>query len=126
MSWVTVIFSMTASACLTTALIHFFIWWRQRGAWAYLLFAVAAFATAAFAFCDLAEMHAQSPAQYGAAVRWAQLSLWAVIVSLAGFVWLYLRAGRLWLLVTVVGLRTVAVLLNFLTWPDLDYWHISR
>jgi two-component system sensor kinase FixL len=125
MSWVTVIFSMTASACLTTALIYFFIWWRHRGSWAYLLFAVAAFATAAFAFCDLAEMHAQSPAQYGAAVRWAQFSLWAVIVSLAGFVWLYLRAGRLWLLLTVVGLRTMAVLLNFLTGPDLNYRQIS-
>jgi len=86
MNWVTVIFSMTASACLTTALIYFFIWWRQRGAWAYLLFAMAAFATAAFAFCDLAEMQARSPAEYGAAVRWAQLSLWAVILSLAGFV----------------------------------------
>ncbi len=125
MSWVTVIFSMTASACLTTALIHFFIWWRQRNAWAYLLFAVAAFATAAFAFCDLAEMHAQSPAQFGAAVRWAQLSLWAVILSLAGFVWLYLRAGRLWLLLCVVGLRTTAVLLNFLTGPDLNYRRVT-
>ena len=84
-----------------------------------------AFATAAFAFCDLAEMQAQSPAEYGAAVRWAQLSLWAVIVSLAGFVWLYLRAGRLWLLLCVLGLRTAAVLLNFLTGPDLNYRHIS-
>jgi two-component system sensor kinase FixL len=125
MSWVTVIFSMTASACLTTALIHFFIWWRKRGEWAYLLFATAALSTAAFAFCDLAEMHAQSPAQYGAAVRWAQFSLWAVILSLAGFVWFYLRAGRLWLLWSICGLRTAAVLLNFLSGPDLNYRQIN-
>jgi two-component system, LuxR family, sensor kinase FixL len=125
MSWVTVIFSMTASACLTTALIHFFIWWRKRGEWAYLLFATAALSTAAFAFCDLAEMHAQSPAQYGAAVRWAQFSLWAVILSLAGFVWFYLRAGRLWLLWSVCGLRTAAALLNFLSGPDLNYRQIN-
>ena len=39
--------------------------------------------------------------------------------------WLYLRAGRLWLLVTVVGLRTAAVLLNFLTGPDLNYRAIT-
>jgi two-component system sensor kinase FixL len=125
MSWVTVIFSMTASACLTTALIYFFIWWRQRAAWAYLLFAAAALATAGFAFCDLAEMHAQSPAQFGAAVRWAQVSLWAAIVSLAGFVWLYLRAGRRWLLWSVIALRSAAVLLNFLTGPDLNYREIT-
>jgi two-component system sensor kinase FixL len=125
MSWVTVIFSMTASACLTTALIYFFIWWRQRGAWAYLLFATAALSTAAFAFCDLAEMHAQSPAQYGDAGRWAQLSIWAVILSLAGFVWFYLRAGRRWLLWTVCGLRTAALLLNFLTGRNLNYQQVS-
>jgi two-component system, LuxR family, sensor kinase FixL len=125
MSWVTVIFSMTASACLTTALIYAFIWWRQRDAWAYLLFAVAALATAAFAFCDLAEMRAETPAEFGAAVRWAQVSLWAVILSLAGFVRLYLRAGRLWLLWSVCALRTIAMVLNFLTGPDLNYRQIS-
>jgi two-component system sensor kinase FixL len=125
MSWVTVVFSMTASACLTTALIYAFIWWRQRDAWAYLLFAVAALATAAFAFCDLAEMRAETPAEFGAAVRWAQVSLWGVILSLAGFVRLYLRAGRLWLLWSVCVLRTVAMVLNFLTGPDLNYRHIT-
>jgi two-component system sensor kinase FixL len=30
MSWVTVIFSMTASACLTLVLIYGFMWWRQK------------------------------------------------------------------------------------------------
>ncbi len=124
MNWVTVVFSMTASACLTTALIYGFIWWRQRNQWAYLLFALAALSTAVFAFCDLAEMLAQTPAQYGAAVRWAQVSLWAVILSLAGFVRLYLRAGRLWLLWSVCGLRTLAMILNFLTGPDLNYRQI--
>jgi hypothetical protein len=42
MSWVTVIFSMTASACLTLSLIYLFIWWRQKDDWANLLFALAA------------------------------------------------------------------------------------
>jgi two-component system, LuxR family, sensor kinase FixL len=125
MSWVTVVFSMTASACLTSALIHALIWWRQRDAWAYLLFAIAALATAVFAFCDLAEMHAQTPAEFGEAVRWAQVSLWAVILALAGFVRLYLRAGRPWLLWSVCVLRTVAMMLNFLTGPDLNYRQIS-
>jgi PAS domain S-box-containing protein len=32
MSWVTIILAMTASACLTLALIYGFIWWRRRDA----------------------------------------------------------------------------------------------
>jgi hypothetical protein len=40
MSWVTVLWSMIASACLTFALVHGLVWWRQREAWANLLFAL--------------------------------------------------------------------------------------
>ena len=38
MSWVTIIWSMVASACLTLALIYFLAWRRNRTAWAHLLF----------------------------------------------------------------------------------------
>jgi two-component system sensor kinase FixL len=126
MSWITVIFSMTASAYLTTASIYAFIWWRQRDAWAHLLFSVAALAAAAFVWCDLAEMHAELPAQFGSAIRWAQLSLWVMVLALAGFVRLYLRAGRIWLLGSVCVLRTLSLCLNFLTGGNLNYGEITR
>src|SRR5271170_1885493 len=115
MSWITVIFSTVASSYLTTALIYAFIWWRQRDAWAHLLFALAALAAAAFVWCDLAEMRAESPAQFASAMGWAQVSLWVVILALAGFVRLYFRAGRLWLLWTVCVLRTLSLCLTILT-----------
>ena len=38
MSWVTVIWSMVASACLTLAVIYFVVWCTNRAAWAHLLF----------------------------------------------------------------------------------------
>jgi two-component system sensor kinase FixL len=125
MNWATITFSMTASSCLTLALIYGFIWWRQRDAWAHLLFALAATATATLAWFDLAAMHAQSAAQFGATVRWAHLSAWAIILPLAGFVRLYLRAGRPWLLWTVCALRTVSLFLNFATGENLNYRVIS-
>jgi two-component system sensor kinase FixL len=112
---------MTASSCLTLALICGFIWWRQRDARAHLLFAVAAVATATLAWSDLAAMHAQSAAQFDTAVRWAHLSAWFIILSLAGFVRLYLHAGRTWLLWTVCALRTVTLFLNFATGENLNY-----
>jgi two-component system sensor kinase FixL len=125
MNWATTIFSMTASSCLTLALIYGFIWWRQRDAWAHLLFALAASATATLAWFDLAAMHAQSAVQFSAAVRWAHLSAWAIILPLAGFVRLYLGAGRMWLLWTVCVLRTVSLFLNFATGENLNYRAVS-
>jgi two-component system sensor kinase FixL len=125
MSWITVIFSMAVSACLTIALIYGFIWWRQRDAWAYLLFALAAMGTAAFTGFDLVGIHAVSPAQLGSSIRWAQVSIWVITLSLAGFVRLYLRAGRTWLLWTVCGLRTVSLFLNFLIGQNLNYREIT-
>jgi two-component system, LuxR family, sensor kinase FixL len=94
MSWVTIIWAMIASACLTLALVHF---WRRREAWANLLFSVMAVATAVFAGCELWMMHAETPAAIGMAVRWLHAPAWVASVSLVGFARFYLRAGRLWL-----------------------------
>jgi len=116
---------MTASACLTLALIYALIWWRQRDAWANLLFALAALGTAAAAWFDLALLRAGSLAEMASVIRWSHLATWVIILTLAGFVRLYLGAGRDWLLWTVCGLRTVALLLNFLTGQNLNYLEIS-
>jgi two-component system sensor kinase FixL len=125
MNWVTVILSMIASAFLTTALTSAFIWWRQRKAWDHLLFALAALAAAALVGCDVAEIHAASPAEYAIAVRCSQVAVWVLILSLAGFLRLYLRAGRWWLLWTVIALRTLTLSLNFFTGKNLNYRDIS-
>jgi two-component system sensor kinase FixL len=125
MNWVTIIFSMTASACLTLALIYGLIWWRQRDAWANLLFSLAAIGTAATAATDLATLRSESTVQLAAAIRWSHLANWLMIVSLAWFVLLYFRAGRPWLLWTVCGLRTVSLVLNFTTGENLNYREIT-
>ena len=90
MSWVTIIWAMIASACLTLALVHLLIWWRRREARANLLFALTAVAAAVFAGCELWGMRAETPGSFGMEVRWAHLPAWVLIVSLVGFVRLYL------------------------------------
>jgi two-component system, LuxR family, sensor kinase FixL len=125
MSWVTVIWAMIASACLTLALVHLLVWWRRPKARASLLFALMALATAFFAGCELWMMRAAIPLAYGMAVRWAHVPAWLLIVSLVGFVRLYLRAGRLWLAWTVCGVRTLSLILNFVFIPNLNYQEIT-
>ncbi len=124
--WPTVVFSMTASACLTLGLVHALIWWRQRDAWSNLLFALAAFGTAAFTACNLIAQLASVPAAYVSALRYAHLALWAGIIPLAIFVRLQFRAGRLWLLCTFCALRTLSLVLNFFTGENLNFRQITR
>jgi two-component system sensor kinase FixL len=125
MNWVTIIWAMIASACLTLALVHLLVWCRRPEARANLFFALMATATASFAGCELWMMWAQTPVAFGIAVRWGHLPIWVLFVSLVCFVRLYLRAGRLWLAWTACGLRTLSLVLNFLYTPNLNYREIT-
>ena len=101
MSWVTVIWSMVASACLTLAVIYFLVWCSNRPAWANLLFAMTAASTAAFTLCELRQMRAGTPGELLSAMRWTHVALLGVLVSTTWFVTFYLGAGRRWLAWTV-------------------------
>src|ERR1022692_3441263 len=126
MSWVTVIWSMTASACLTLAAVNLLVWWKKRTEWANLLFSLTAVGTAGMAGCEFWMMRAETPGQFGTALRWLHVPTWVVVVTLVGFVRLYLRAGRLWLAWTVCALRTFALLLNFLVGQNLNYREVTH
>ena len=119
MSWVTVIWSISAGACLTLAFLHFIVWWKDRTARANLAFSLGAVAVAAFAALELALMRAETPAQLGRNGRWIHVAAWLLIVSIVAFVRLYLDAGRRWLAWTVVAVRTLAVILNFVFSPNI-------
>jgi hypothetical protein len=93
MSWVTVIWSMSAGACLTLAFLQFIVWCKNRAARANLVFVLGAVAVAVFAGLELALMRAETPAQFGTVARWIHVPAWILIVSIVAFVRLYLNAG---------------------------------
>ena len=126
MSWVTIVWSMVASACLTLAAMHLLVWARRRTAWAHLFFSLSAAGVAAYAGCELRMMRAETPAEWGLALRWAHVPIWVTIVSLVAFTRLYLRAGRSWLAWTVCGVTTLALLINFGPAPNLNYREIRH
>lgn len=86
MPWVTIIWSMVASACLTLAAIHLLIWSMNRAAWANLLFSLSALATAALAGCEYWMMRAETPVEYATALRWLHDPIWVIFVTTVGFV----------------------------------------
>lgn len=125
MSWVTFIWSMTAGLCLTLGAVHFLVWTRQRDQWANLVFSFTAAAAAGYAVLDMVALHARTPAEYGELWRWA-LSLGMLEgVSIAWFIHLYLRAGRLWLLWLICGLRALMLVLNFVHGPNFYFREIT-
>jgi PAS domain S-box-containing protein len=121
MSWVTVIWSLSAGACLTLAFLQFIVWWKDRAAQANLVFSLGAVAVAIFAALELALMRAETPAQFDAVARWIHVPAWVLIVSIVAFVRLYLKAGRRWLAWTIVAVRTLALILNFVLSPNINY-----
>jgi PAS domain S-box-containing protein len=116
---------MVASACLTLAAMNLLVWFQKRTSWVNLLISMTAAGTAGIAFCELSMMLATMPAEFGRALWWANFPVWVVIVSLVLFVRLYLQAGRVWLAWTIIGMRTLALALNFVFLPNLNYREIS-
>ncbi len=126
MSWITVVWSMNAAACLTLAGFYCLVWCKQRENWVYLLFSSSAVAAAAIAAFELAMMHAQTVEQYQALVRWIHVPVWVLIVSFVIFVRLYLHAGRPWLAWSICGLRTLVLILNFIFTPSINFRQITN
>ena len=125
MSWITIVWSMNAAACLTLAGISLVVWCKQRESWVHLVFSASAVAAAAIAAFELAMMHCETVGQYEALVRWIHVPTWVLIVSFVSFVRLYLHAGRPWLAWTICGLRTVVLILNFIFTPNLNFRQIT-
>ncbi|HUI68659.1 MAG TPA: sigma-54-dependent Fis family transcriptional regulator [Nitrospirota bacterium] len=126
MSCVTIIWSMIASACLMLAAMNLLVWLKKRTAWSNLLFSLMAVATATLAFFELLMMRAETVGEYGWILRWLHVPGLVVVVTLVGFMRLYLRAGRLWLAWTVCGMRTLALILDFIFKPNLAYREITN
>jgi PAS domain S-box-containing protein len=89
------------------------------------VFAVGAVAVAVFAGLELALMRAETPAQFDTVARWIHVPAWVLIASIVAFVRLYLNAGRRWLAWTVVAVRTLALILNFVLSPNINYRKVT-
>jgi PAS domain S-box-containing protein len=125
MSWITIAWSMVASACLTLAIMHAVIWFKQTSQYAHLLFSLTAISVAAIAVCELLLMHAQSPEEFGRVIWWAHIPVFFLAVSIVGFVRLYFNAGRPWLGYAACGLRLLDLIINFFSTPNANYKQIT-
>ena len=125
MNWVTIIWSVSAGACLTLGVMHLLIWVKSRAAGAHLAFAFTAIAVAGVAACEMQLMEAGNPADFARIVRWIHVPLMGLVAGLVCFVRLYFRTGRFWLGWAAVGTRFVSLVLNFAVPANLNYREIT-
>jgi PAS domain S-box-containing protein len=126
MSWITVVWSMNAGACLTLAAFYGAVWCKQRENWVYLVFSCSAVAAAAISGFELWMTNARSVEQYQLLVRWVHVPTWVLTISFVAFVRLYLRAGRAWLAWSIYSLRTLILLLNFIFPVSINFKTITE
>jgi two-component system, LuxR family, sensor kinase FixL len=124
MSWPTVVWAMGVSACLTLSAVHLGIGLRQRTA-ANLVFFQLGVSVAALAVFELLLMKSPLPQEHALLLRWIQVPLLLIVLSLVLFVRNYLRAGRPWLGWAAVGVRGLCVALGFLVAPNFNYTRIT-
>jgi two-component system sensor kinase FixL len=124
MSWVTLIWAVVAGACLAMALPFLFVAISQRRA-APLFFVSAVAATVTIAAAEFAMMRAGSAQQFATALRWAQVPIFVLVVSIVGFIRLYFGTGRLWLGIAACVVRFVCLIIDFLSPVNLNFREIT-
>src|SRR6476646_9221897 len=125
MSWITVIWSMSAAACLTLAAFYGAVWCKQRENRVYIVFSCSAVAAAAISAFELWMINARTVEHYELLVRWVHVPTWVLTLSFVAFVRLYLRAGRVWLAWSIYVLRTLVLILNFLFPVSINFKTIT-
>ncbi len=119
--WLDLLWPMIAAACLTLAAIHTHVWWRHRRVDSNAAFAVLCACVAWIAFGELRQLRATTVADYLSAVWWNQAPVFIGIVAVIVFVRRYMGAGRTWLAGVAIGMRLIALVLNFVL-PNGIQW----
>ncbi|PYJ46361.1 MAG: hypothetical protein DME85_11145, partial [Verrucomicrobia bacterium] len=111
MNWITIIWAMAASACVTMAVPHLAIWVKRRSEVAHLLFALCALGAAGDALAELVMLKATTVEGYALALRALFVPVALLVVSWVWYVRNYFGHGRrsfamavtiAWLLVVII------------------------
>jgi signal transduction histidine kinase len=116
---------MGAAAALTMAAVCGLAWLGERRDPGRLVFLLIALGVVAGMRCEVGMMHAATAAEFGQWVRWYHPPIFSVILGYVLLVRLYLGTGRVSLAWTIVSLRLVILVINFLVYPNFNWQEID-
>ncbi len=117
-------YSAIAGTALTIGVVHLVVWFGHSRRRAYLFSAGMALAASAQAMVELALAQTSSAEAAGELLRWGNFTIAATLLCMVWFVRLHLSAGRSWLLWSIVGLWSVALVINFRSATSLTFLEI--
>jgi PAS domain S-box-containing protein len=106
---------MAAAVCLSIGTFSIIIWFGRRESPAYLFFALAALAAAFFALTDLFYYNSETIDELISAIRWANLSVYGILIGLVWFMYHYFRTARRWLAWTITITWSILLIINFVS-----------
>lgn len=125
MSYVTIIWSVSAAGSLLLAIMYGLVWAMDRTARPSLAFAFECLAVVGSVVIELGMMYSATPEEWGEWVRWAQVPIFVRTIALLAFIRFYFDAGRSWLIWTIVAARSIVLAAGFLTDPNFNFTRID-
>lgn len=126
MNWLTIAWSMCASASIMLGLMHLLLWFNDRRTTVYLLSSLMALSAGAGAMIELGQLHAESVSTYGMLLRWQNLAVFLILVPMVWFIYLHFGTARRWMAITITSLWGIALAVNFLSPNSLVFQEIHR
>ena len=126
MSLLTIAWSMCAAACIMLALMHILLWLKYSHNRVYLLSSLMAFAAGASAMLELGLLSTQSLETYRLLIRWENLAIFTILVSMVWFVQIYFGSARRWLALTITLLWSLSMLVNLVSPYSLTFSTIEE
>jgi len=122
---VTILWSVAAGVSATLAAMCWVLWLTDRRDPASLMLFVPATAVAVSAFIELGMMHSTTTATYAEWLRWYHVSIFFAVLGQVVFVYYYLGTARLWLVGTLIVVRSIVLAVNFLVEPNFTFSSIA-
>ena len=111
--------------CLLIGAIYLRLWWKDRTRPSALFLSLTAFSLIGYSTGEILMMHSMTVEQFVRTTYWNHVFAWTSHVCFALFVWFHFAAGRLWLMLTGVGLRTVAFVISLLSPYSINFIFVS-
>ena len=128
MNWITIVWPMAIAACLTLAAIHAQIALRLAGRerHAHVYFTLSALAVAATGGFELTLLQTHDFETYQNLMLLAQVPIWLMMISLAGFTWNFLERGWRRAARCAVVLISATMIVNFCVPREMTIRHATR
>ncbi|MBA4098666.1 MAG: hypothetical protein C0484_18120 [Rhodospirillum sp.] len=122
---VTILWSLCGTVAIALAAVCGWLWLVERRDRASLMLCLLGVAAAGSGFIELGLMHSATAEEFSIWQRWLMAPVFLGFMAVVLFAHYYLETGRLWLLWTIIVMRSAMIVLNFIFHPSFNFVSID-